>query len=318
MNNNIRIRDKIKKYCDNHKKVIVGILVIFIFALFVNYSQNNNGEYGKSEGKIPLETVDNTMFSALNGTYDGDNLDAESHIAKFEFDTGDIYDGEWNKNAFEGSGKYVFADTGYYEGQFKEGVRSGNGKFVWKDGSTYDGEWENDNINGGGTYISSKGISLIGTFVENNFVKGYLLYKKDGNIYEYEIENKAPTGKITIKYGYGSKYIGSYKNKKLNGTGTLEYYNGNVYKGKFVNGKKSGYGKYTWKNGAFYEGEWLNDKMNGDGKYIYHSESKGKSLSGKFKNNNPVGLCIYRSKKSKKYKTIWNNGVCIQVRRYKK
>lgn len=312
MNDNVKIYDRIKRFYKNHQKVLICILIFFLIALYLNYINNVN-EKEKNVLSI-FKILDSDTSIALNGTYYGGDLDLESHSAKFEFDTGDVYDGNWNKTNFDGNGKYEFSKIGYYEGDFNKGVRSGNGKFVWTDGSVYDGQWDNDHINGEGLYSSVKGVSLKGTFIENNFVHGNLIYKKDGNVYKYKIENGIPSGKITIEYDDGSKYIGSYKKNKLSGIGTLKYYNGDIYKGRFNKGKKSGYGKYTWKNGAYYKGDWENDKMNGNGKYVYHFESEGKYLIGSFKNNKPTGVCIYKNKDLEKYKTTWKNGTCIKVR----
>lgn len=95
----------------------------------------------------------------------------------------------------------------------------------------------------------------------------------------------------------------------------MTYSNGDMYKGTFVNGKRSGNGKYTWANKAVYRGKWEKDKMNGTGTYYYEPTSRGKKLTGKWKNNAPNGTCYYWARtKNKKYTTTWKSGKCVKVK----
>ncbi len=64
----------------------------------------------------------------------GGKLMANGNQGKLELATGDVYDGQWRDNQFQGSGTYV-----------------------WSDGSAFTGEWESNALNGPGRFIDSHG-----------------------------------------------------------------------------------------------------------------------------------------------------------------
>ena len=47
--------------------------------------------------------------------------------------SGGKYEGEYNNDKKEGSGKYSWSNGDWYQGQWKAGLRHGTGLYVWKD-----------------------------------------------------------------------------------------------------------------------------------------------------------------------------------------
>lgn len=165
---NVSENSKTKQgFFKRHKKATICIIVILILGMIGSCEEESN----QKEDVVTIETTAE-LSAVQNGTYTGENLGLEKHSGKLVFDTGDSYDGEWNKEVIDGNGKYLYQSIGEYEGQFVDGQRFGDGKFVWEDGSTYVGKWENDKINGEGTYTSANGSILIGTFSDNKFMSG--------------------------------------------------------------------------------------------------------------------------------------------------
>ena len=224
--------------------------------------------------KISLEAQASEMVTeTLNhATYYGTGDFDWASEGKLEFDCGDTYTGGLSFGDLNGTGTYTYKNIGTYKGDFDLGQRAGEGTFTWKDGSTYSGDWYDDCMDGEGVYQSvKKGIKLKGIFYGNKFTDGALVYKKNGNVYQYRIEDGKFTNKIYIKYKNGSQYTGTYTKTKLTGTGTIRYKNGDRYSGKLKDGKKSGTGTYRWKNGASYKGSWKNERII----IILHPEANG-------------------------------------------
>ena len=50
------------------------------------------------------------------------------------YSTGDVYEGEWRNDVFEGSGSAQYAKGHVYKGDFSTGVKHGHGKMVYPNG----------------------------------------------------------------------------------------------------------------------------------------------------------------------------------------
>lgn len=61
------------------------------------------------------------------------------------FENGDVYDGNYVNNKFDGKGVYTWKTGAIYSGEFVEGKRQGKG--IWKtdkdgdEGDTYEGDY---------------------------------------------------------------------------------------------------------------------------------------------------------------------------------
>ena len=62
----------------------------------------------------------------------------------YNYDDGDIYEGEWIDDKRHGYGKFKYQNGLVYEGEFVNGKKHGKGKYTNNDGSVLEGEWEND------------------------------------------------------------------------------------------------------------------------------------------------------------------------------
>ena len=67
-----------------------------------------------------------------------------------------IFEGEFDKNKFNGYGIENFEDGSTYYGQYKNNEKSGIGTYAWSDGSNYQGEWINGLPNGTGIFNDNK------------------------------------------------------------------------------------------------------------------------------------------------------------------
>merc|ERR1719481_1163477 len=66
--------------------------------------------------------------------------------------SGNKYDGEYNNDKKEGSGKYIWSNGDWYDGAWSGGLRHGQGVYVWKEKNEnseeieeigrYEGDWK--------------------------------------------------------------------------------------------------------------------------------------------------------------------------------
>ena len=65
---------------------------------------------------------------------------------------GDIYEGEYKNDMFEGKGA-LKSRGGWYRGTFVQGEKCGKGVMNFNSGAGYDGEWAHNRFEGEGTYL---------------------------------------------------------------------------------------------------------------------------------------------------------------------
>ena len=70
-----------------------------------------------------------------------------------------VYLGEWlvGKNIREGRGIQVWPDGSLYEGYWQNNQANGTGRLLHKDGDVYQGEWKDDKAHGFGYYFHQDG-----------------------------------------------------------------------------------------------------------------------------------------------------------------
>ena len=146
------------------------------------------------------------------------------------------FEGQFEKNKFNGYGIEMFSDGSSYFGQYKNNEKWGLGTYSWENGCQYQGEWKNGRPNGLGIFIDSK-----------------------DKYYEGEWKNGMMNGIGLFKWGDGRKYFGGYNNDKRNGFGIYFWNNPlKIYLGFWINGLQNGIGKvltsfkekyYIWKDG---------------------------------------------------------------------
>ncbi len=98
---------------------------------------------GLMHGKVLLTWSDGFSF---DGTY----KDGMREKGVYKTDKGDVYEGDFKNNAFDGYGIFTFANGSWYEGEWKNNHYDGKGIFKWADGRIYEGDFKNDTPNGFG------------------------------------------------------------------------------------------------------------------------------------------------------------------------
>ncbi|KAL9188940.1 hypothetical protein ACHAXT_011430 [Thalassiosira profunda] len=135
------------------------------------------------------------------------------------FHDGDVYDGEWKDDMYDGTGTFTWADGDVYDGEWLYGAKHGIGKLKWitLGGAEYDGEWMEDQPNGRG---KSKNAT--------------------GNFYEGEVKEGEKHGWGKLTSVSGDVFEGEWVEGLQHGNGTLRCINGDVYEGEWVKGDWAG------------------------------------------------------------------------------
>jgi len=193
--------------------------------------------------------------SFANGKLHGDG--------KCYFTNGDVYIGQWYKNARQGIGVFTRKNGHEYKGEFRYNKMHGKGVISFSDGSIFTSQWEHGKAVGIGIYLDTNGQEHEGTLREGRFVSsekspsfsdtnyqalpncneedcpdGIGTYTfTDGSFYEGEFKNGRPFGMGTCHYSNGDKYVGDWKWNVPDGTGTMWYANQSSIKGQWVEGK---------------------------------------------------------------------------------
>ena len=256
------------------------------------------------ENKRRRETTDNILETTNNIYCNEENLILEKDTKKpFTGDKITIYTNSNNrysgsvlKGLFSGQGTLTRTNGDTYNGEFENGKRNGRGTMIFANGCECNCNWINGKANGEGTFTSFNGNKYIGEFqggkrngkgtltwgnlekirnkyegefINNNYVKGIMIYK-DGSNYNGEFLEKK-------KHGFGIEtfplnrgfYKGYFKEDKKDGEGTLELTNGYKYTGSWRNGKREGKGeefipRLGYMINVTRKGNWNNDKPQGD------------------------------------------------------
>jgi hypothetical protein len=80
------------------------------------------------------------LLKNKNEVYLGGFLNDEYHKGKLHIN-GNIYEGEFKNNKFNGKGIYKFQCGDVYVGSFIDGLKNGKGKFEYYNGNFYEGEF---------------------------------------------------------------------------------------------------------------------------------------------------------------------------------
>ena len=120
---------------------------------------------GIMHGRVAIKWSDGYSF---DGTYK--NGERERGILRNP--NGDVYEGDFKDNYYDGYGIYKFAKGGVYEGEWKKGAYEGKGIYKFPDGGIYDGEWKKGIYEGKGIFKYADGRVYEGDF-KNNVPHGY-------------------------------------------------------------------------------------------------------------------------------------------------
>ena len=108
-----------------------------------------------------------------------------------------------------------------YEGDFKKGEFTGSGRFVRKDGARYDGEFRNWLFHGRGRFTDNTN-TWEGTFVDGS-LEGQGKATEWRGTYEGEFKSGQFHGQGKLRQKNGDVYEGAFANGMFEGQGTLTY-----------------------------------------------------------------------------------------------
>ncbi|GLT49096.1 hypothetical protein SLA2020_226760 [Shorea laevis] len=167
------------------------------------------------------------------------------------YSNGDVYEGEFHKGKFSGSGVYYYHMKGRYEGDWVDGKYDGHGVETWARGSRYRGQYRQGLRHGIGVY------------------RFYT-----GDVYAGEWSNGQCHGCGVHTCEDGSRYVGEFKWGVKHGLGHYHFRNGDTYAGEYFADKMHGYGIYQFGNGHKYEGAWHEGRRQGLGMYTRNGETQ--------------------------------------------
>lgn len=178
----------------------------------------NTPEFHTANGNAEVYNVDGTLL------YSGKMVNGfASGSGKLFIGDALIYQGDFDKNEYEGSGK-LYDENGalVYKGQFSLSKYNGEGEIYYPNGQLkVSGNFIAGKLNGYAVMYDEKGIVVYdGNFTNDD-------YNGNGKLYE--------NGKL--------KYDGDFVNGEITGSGTLYDSDGSkIYSGGFVNGYYNGQG----------------------------------------------------------------------------
>lgn len=153
---------------------------------FLDNKLNGQGEYHRNDGSIYKGTFLNGLPHGsgkeifIDGSsFDGFYLSGEKKYGKYSWKDGSYYQGDFDKDLFNGLGIYFWGDNKKYDGCWKEGKMNGKGKLNNSDNSYYDGEFLNGKKHGFGKYTWNNNTYYIGNWKEDK-QNGYGIFCKNG------------------------------------------------------------------------------------------------------------------------------------------
>lgn len=146
-----------------------------------------DGTYYLGEFRNGLKHGEGTETLLDGRVYQGEYDSGQWAEGILHFPNGQSYEGEFEKQRFEGEGKLTFRNKTVYEGEFKAGDMHGEGKMTTADGTVYSGTFEQDRLSRG---------TITGT---------------DGYLYEGELRNWQPHGEGRMETAEGEVFEGRFE-----------------------------------------------------------------------------------------------------------
>ncbi|KAG0611995.1 hypothetical protein M758_7G181900 [Ceratodon purpureus] len=172
------------------------------------------------------------------------------------FSNGDVYEGEFYRGKFSGSGVYYFYKSGRYEGNWVDGKYDGHGVETWARGSRYRGQYRQGMREGYGIYRFYSGDVYSGHWSNGQSHGCGMQTCGDGSCYVGEFKWGVKHGVGCYHFRNGDTYAGEYFADKMHGYGVYKFANGHRYEGSWHDGRKQGLGIYTFRNGDTHAGHW--------------------------------------------------------------
>lgn len=156
------------------------------------------------------------------------------------------YIGEIKNGLRHGKGKMTYSNGNIYEGSWINDLFNGKGNYLHKKyGQNISGDWEN------GYLIRGQIIFFKGVMGEEKYI-GEVIY----SFFGYPV----PHGMGAYFYMNGDKYVGEFVDYKKEGKGTFTWANGDSYCGFWQDDEYHGNGILN-KDGVIKEGNWINGEL---------------------------------------------------------
>ena len=139
------------------------------------YIQQKNYIYFNYEGEcIEGELNGKGKMYYPDKRYEGEfkiNYAIKEGYGTIYYKNGDIYEGEFKNDMFNGIGIYHFKNGDRYEGEFKDGMCNGIGIYYFYNGGRYEGLFKNGIYDGYGTFYSTLDFKYEGYFKASRSLK---------------------------------------------------------------------------------------------------------------------------------------------------
>ena len=172
--------------------------------------------------------------------------DDKNEVKTINIENEGRYIGEIKNGLRHGKGKMIYNNGNIYEGNWLNDLFDGKGNYLHKKyGQNTSGDWEN------GYLIRGQIIFFKGVMGEEKYI-GEVIYSFLG----YPV----PHGMGAYFYMNGDKYIGEFVDYKKEGKGTFTWANGDSYCGFWQDDEYHGNGILN-KDGVIKEGNWINGEL---------------------------------------------------------
>ena len=131
------------------------------------------------------------------GDFKDDMWHGNGQIENYE--TGDVYNGQFDKGEMTGKGILKWKNGEIYEGTFVKGIKDGKGIHKWPDGSLYKGEYINGIREGKGEYRWADGRKYKPK-IKNGKPDGKGKISYNGKTIECEFQNGKPISDISVLF----------------------------------------------------------------------------------------------------------------------
>ena len=167
--------------------------------------------------------------------------DDKNEVKTINIENEGRYIGEIKNGLRHGKGKMIYSNGNIYEGNWLNDLFDGKGNYLHKKyGQNTSGDWEN------GYLIKGRIVFMEGLLNNEEYI-GELIY----SFFGYPV----PHGKGTYFYINGDKYVGEFVDYKKEGKGIFTWANGDSYCGQWENDEYHGEGILK-KDGIIKDGYW--------------------------------------------------------------
>ena len=228
------------------------------------YGSNENRKKKEPIALPPLQYAYFKKYNPLDGSLsvESDREHVQQLLAELQpyiKDRKEGYKGQTNaKGEYHGKGVYRFDSGDVYDGQWENGLKQGHGTYRYASGAVFKGDFRLNKMDGHGVYTYASGVYYEGDFKEGK-KQGQGTYKySSGDVYTGAWRNDKKNGRGVYRYASGDVFTGEFKDDLKNGSGTLQYSDSGCYEGDWKDDKKHGKGTYTFPNGDVYVGAYKN------------------------------------------------------------